>query len=98
VRTTSLKILGDRVLVRPDEAEKTERGIYLPEAAQERPQRGTVVAVGEGRRLKNGTLLPPDVKVGDRVMYGRYSGNEVTVDGQKLLIIGTNALFAVIDE
>lgn len=85
------------MLVRPDEAEKTERGIYLPEAAQEKPQRGTIVAIGEGRRLKNGTLLAPEVAVGDRVMYGRYGGSEVTVDGEKLLIMGTNSLFAVLD-
>ena len=90
------KVLGDRVLVRPDEAKTSERGIYLPESAQEKPQRGTIMAVGEGRTLKDGTLVPPDVEVGDRVLYARYGGTEVKVEGDKWLIMSVSSLYAVL--
>lgn len=86
------------MLIRPDEAKQTEGGIFLPESAQKKPQRGTVMAVGEGRRLEDGSLLPTDVKAGDRVLYAKYGGTEVTVDGEELLIMGTSSLHAIIPE
>ena len=92
------RILGDRVLIKPDEAKATERGIYLPESAQEKPQRGTIMGVGEGRMLKDGTLVPPDVRIGDRVLYARYGGTEVNVEGDKWLIMGVSSLHAVLDD
>jgi chaperonin GroES len=96
VRITALRILGDRVLIRADEAQQTESGIYLPESAQKKPQRGTVLAVGEGRRLEDGSFLAPEVKVGDRVLYAKYGGTEVTVDGEDLLIMSTSQLHAIV--
>jgi len=83
------KPLYDRVLVRPLEAEnKTKGGIVLPDTAKEKPQEAEVVAVGEGKMLENGTIVPLKVKVGDKVLYGKYSGNEITTkDGEELLII-----------
>jgi chaperonin GroES len=91
-----LKVLGDRVLIKPDEAQTTERGIYLPESAKEKPQRGTVMGVGEGRRLKDGTLVPPEVKAGDHVLYAKYGGTEVKVDGEDLLIMSAGQVHAII--
>ena len=93
-----LRVLGDRVLVKPEEAQTTDRGIYLPESAQEKPQRGTVIAVGEGRALKDGTLVPPDVAAGDRVLYGKYGGTEVTVDGDDMLIMSSASVYAILGD
>jgi chaperonin GroES len=83
------KPLYDRVLVRPLEAEaKTKGGILLPDTAKEKPQVGEIVAVGEGKLMDNGTIFPLKVKVGDKVLYGKYSGNEFTSnEGEDLLII-----------
>ena len=72
----------------------TEGGIYLPESAQEKPRRGTVLAVGEGKRLKSGALVAPDLAVGDRVLYAKYGGTEVKVDGEELLIMNTSQILA----
>ena len=91
-----LKVLGDRVLIKSEEAQQMERGIYLPESAQQKPQRGTVMGVGEGRTLKDGAVVPPDVAVGDRVLYAKYGGTEVTVDGEDMLIMSTSSIHAVI--
>lgn len=98
MRITALRILGDRVLIRPDEAQQTEGGIILPESAQKKPQRGTVEAVGEGRRLEDGSLLAPEVKVGDRVLYAKYGGTEVKVEGVDMLIMSTSSIHAIIPE
>ena len=77
-----LKPLGDRVLVKPDAAEqKTASGLYIASNAQEKPQRGEIIAVGAGKVGENGERLPMDVKVGDVVIYGKFGGNEVKVDG-----------------
>ncbi len=81
---SSLKPLADRVLVKPDEAEqKTASGLYIASNAQEKPQRGTIVAVGAGKVNDKGERIPMDVKVGDDVIYGKFGGNEVKVDGEK---------------
>jgi chaperonin GroES len=93
-----IKPLGDRVVVKPLEAEnKTKGGIVLPDTAKEKPQEGKVVAVGKGRTLDNGTVQAPEVKVGDKVLYGKYSGNEITTkDGEELLIMREEDILAVI--
>ena len=90
--------LGDRVVIKPTEAEtKTKGGIVLPDTAKEKPQEGEVVAVGKGRVLENGALQPLEVKVGDRVLYGKYSGNEITTkEGEELLIMREEDILAII--
>jgi chaperonin GroES len=89
--------LGDRVVVRPLEAEgKTKGGIVLPDTAKEKPQEGEIIAVGKGRTLENGTVMAPEVKTGDRVLYGKYSGNEITIDGEELIIMREEDLLAVL--
>ena len=89
--------LGDRVVVRPLEAEsKTRGGIVLPDTAKEKPQQGEVVAVGKGKVLENGTVSLLEVKVGDKVLYGKYSGNEITTkDGEELLIMREEDILAI---
>ncbi len=81
-------------MVQRAEAEKTAGGIHLPESAQERPQKATVVAVGEGRKLDNGTVVEPDVKEGDMVVIARYGGTEITVDGEEYLILNSDQILA----
>ncbi|VWL89715.1 10 kDa chaperonin 1 [Collinsella sp. AK_207A] len=94
----SLKPLADRVLVKPDAAEqKTASGLYIASNAQEKPQRGTVVAVGEGKRADNGERIPVDVKAGDRVIYGKFGGNEVKVDGEDYLLMRADDIYAVVE-
>ena len=90
--------LGDRVLVRPLEAEsKTKGGILLPENAKEKPQQGEIVAAGKGKTLENGTISPLEVKVGDKVLYGKYSGNEITTkEGEELLIMREEDILAIV--
>ncbi len=93
-----IKPLGDRVVVKPLEAEsKTKGGIVLPDTAKEKPQEGKVVAVGKGKVLDNGSTQAPEVKVGDKVLYGKYSGNEITTkDGEELLIMREEDILAII--
>lgn len=93
-----IKPLGDRVVVLPLEAEaKTKGGILLPDTAKEKPQEGKVIAVGKGKTLDNGTIATPEVKVGDKVLYGKYSGNEITTkDGDELLIMREEDILAII--
>lgn len=82
------KVLGDRIAIKPDEAEtKTKSGIYIPETSKEKPQQGTVVKVGRGTVLDNGTILEPEVKVDDKVVYTRYSGQEVKFNEETLIIV-----------
>ena len=90
--------LSDRVVVKPLEAEaKTRGGIVLPDTAKEKPQEGKIVAVGKGKTLDNGTVQPLEVKVGDKVLYGKYSGNEITTkDGEELLIMREEDILAII--
>ncbi|MBM3255294.1 MAG: co-chaperone GroES [Candidatus Omnitrophica bacterium] len=93
-----IKPLGDRVVVKPLEAEaKTKGGILLPDTAKEKPQEGKIVAVGKGKVLENGTVQAPEVKVGDKVLYGKYSGNEITTkEGEELLIMREEDILAII--
>lgn len=92
----SIKPLGDRVVVQPLEAdEKTEGGLYIPDTAQEKPQKGTVVAIGPGR-VENGTQIDMTVSEGDEILYGKYAGTEVTLDGAEFLIMRESDIFGVI--
>jgi len=93
-----IKPLGDRVVIKPLEAEaKTKGGIVLPDTAKEKPQEGKVVAIGKGKLLENGTVASLEVKVGDKVLYGKYSGNEITTkDGEELLIMKEEDILAII--
>lgn len=93
-----IKPLGDRVVVKSLEAEaKSKGGILLPDTAKEKPQEGKVVAVGKGKTLENGQTQALEIKVGDRVLYGKYSGTEITTkDGEELLIMREEDIFAVI--
>lgn len=92
----NLKPLGDRVIIKQDEAETTTAsGLYLAAESKEKPQTGTVLAVGEGKLDKDGNRIEVPVKVGDRVIYGKYGGTEITVDGQDVLILRADDLYAV---
>ncbi len=94
----TLKPLGDRVIVKRDEVEdKTASGLYLSRESKEKPQTGVVVAVGEGKRDKDGTLIPMPVKVGDKVLYGKFGGTEVTVDEEELLIVRAEDIYGVFE-
>lgn len=89
--------LGDRVVVKAvEQEEKTKGGIVLPDTAKERPQEGNVVAVGPGRILENGQKVPVEVKVGDRVLYSKYGGTEVKIDGEEYLILSERDILAVL--
>lgn len=91
-----IKPLGDRVVVKPSSGEeKTKGGIVLPDTAKERPQEGEVVAVGTGRILDNGQKLPLEVKVGDKVIYAKYGGTEIKIDGEEYLILRESDILAV---
>ena len=94
----AIKPLEDRILVKPAEPEtKTASGIYLPETSKERPVRGTVVAVGPGKRLDNGKRAEMTVRKGDTVVYGKYAGSEVEVKGETHLILRESELLGVIE-
>jgi chaperonin GroES len=92
-----LKPLADRVVVKPSAAEeKTKGGIILPDTAKEKPVIGEIVAVGPGKVSDDGKKIAMEVKVGDKVLYGKYSGTEVTVDGEDLLIMRESDVFAIV--
>lgn len=95
---SNIQPLGDRVVIKSLEPEsKTKGGIVLPDTAKEKPQEGKVVAVGKGRLLENGTVKALEVKVGDKVLYGKYSGTEITTkDGEELLIMREEDILAII--
>ena len=96
---TKFRPLHDRVVVRRIEAEaKTAGGIIIPDSAQEKPQQGEIVAVGPGGRDEAGKLIPIDLKVGDKVLFGKWSGTEVKLDGQELLIMKESDIMGVLDE
>jgi chaperonin GroES len=93
----NLRPLADRVVVEPSEGdEQTPGGILLPETAKEKPQKGTILAVGPGRRDDDGKLVKLDVKVDDKVLYAKYAGTEIKVDGKKLLILKESDILAVV--
>jgi len=95
--STKVQPLADRVVVQAlEEAEQTRGGLYIPDTAKEKPQQGKVVAVGPGKLSEQGERLEPDVKEGDTVLYGKYSGTEVTVEGEEFLILRESDILAVI--
>ena len=96
--TGKLAPLADRVVVRAlDEGEQRRGGLYIPDTAKEKPQQGEVLAAGPGRfDEKGGQRIPMDVKVGDRVLYGKYSGTEVTIEGEQLLILRESDILAIV--
>ncbi|MBA3430122.1 MAG: co-chaperone GroES [Actinobacteria bacterium] len=95
--TTTVKPLEDRILVRPEEGQETTiSGIVIPDTAKEKPQEGTVLAVGPGKRADSGEIVPVDVKEGDRVLYSKYGGTEIKVDGEDLLILSSRDALAVL--
>ncbi|MAT38570.1 MAG: co-chaperone GroES [Ectothiorhodospiraceae bacterium] len=93
----NIKPLADRVVVRPLQAEeKTAGGLYIPDTAKEKPQQGEIVAAGPGKKGDEGNTIEMELKVGDKVLYGKYSGTEVTVDGEELLIMRESDIFAIV--
>lgn len=94
----SIRPLGDRVVVEPIEQEEvTSSGLYLPETAKEKPQQGVILAAGLGRRDDDGKRIDMDVKVGDKILFAKYAGTEVKMDGKKLLIMKEADILGVID-
>jgi chaperonin GroES len=92
-----IRPLQDRLVVkRTQEEEKTKGGIIIPDTAKEKPLEGVVVAVGSGKSLKNGKVMPLDVKAGDKVLFGKYSGTEVKVDGEELMLLREEDVLAVL--
>jgi chaperonin GroES len=93
-----LRPLADRVVVRRVESEtKTASGLYIPDNAAEKPDQGEIIAVGPGKRDDNGNTIAMNVKVGERVLFGKYSGQTVKVDGEELLVMKEDDLFAVVE-
>jgi len=94
---TNIRPLEDRILVRPEDAQETTvSGIVIPDTAKEKPQEGTILAIGPGKRSETGDLIPMDVAEGDRVVYSKYGGTEITVDGEDLLILSARDVLAVL--
>ena len=95
---TKIKPLGDRILIKPLKAEeKTKGGIILPDTAKEKPQEGKVIAVGKGKTLESGKVEPLEVKVGNKVLYGKYSGTEIKIDGEEHLIVKEEDILAIVE-
>ncbi len=96
---TTFRPLHDRVLVRPiDSDEKTAGGIIIPDTAQEKPSEGEVLATGPGARDDRGEIIAPDVQVGDRILFGKWSGTEVKIDGEDLVIMKESDIMGVIEQ
>jgi chaperonin GroES len=95
---TNIRPLHDRVIVRRiDEGEQVRGGIIIPDTAKEKPQEGEVIAAGEGKYKDDGTRQPLDVKVGDRVLFGKYSGSEIKIDGDEYLIMREDEILGVLE-
>jgi chaperonin GroES len=95
---SKIRPLGDRILVkRIQEEEKTKGGIIIPDTAKEKPQEGIVVAVGKGKTTEDGKLLTPDVKAGDRILFGKYAGSEVKIEGDEHLILREDDILGVLE-
>ena len=95
----SIRPLGDRIMVEPVEKEETiAGGLLLPETAKEKPQQGMVLAAGEGRRDDDGKRIPMDVKVGDKVLFAKYAGTEIKLEGKKLLIMKETDILGIVTE
>ncbi len=97
---TKVKIrpLGDRVLVKPVQKEKEERsGLIIPDTAKEKPQEGEIIAAGKGKTSDDGKLIPIEVKVGDKILYGKYSGTEIKIDGDEYLIMHQDDILGILE-
>ena len=94
-----IRPLYDRIVVKriESEAEKTHGGLYIPDTAKEKPQEAEVVAVGKGKRLEDGKVVPLDVQAGDRILFGKYSGSEIKLDGQEYLIMREDEVLGILD-
>src|SRR3954468_20153183 len=93
-----IRPLYDRIVVkRLEEKEQMQGGLYIPDSAKEKPQEGEVVAVGKGKRLENGTLVPLDVQAGDRILFGKYSGNDIKLDGEEYMIMREDEILGILD-
>jgi chaperonin GroES len=94
----NIRPLYDRIVVkRIEETETVKGGIIIPDSAKEKPQEGEVVAVGKGKRLDDGKLVALEVKVGDRILFGKYSGNEIKLDGNEYLIVREDEILGILD-
>jgi chaperonin GroES len=97
-QTMKLRPLQDRILIkRVEEKETIKGGIIIPDTAKEKPQEGEVVAVGHGKKTEDGKIIPLDVKVGDRVLFGKYSGNDIKIDEQEYLILREDEILGVLE-
>jgi chaperonin GroES len=95
----NLRPLQDRIIVkRVDEETKTAGGIFIPDTAKEKPQQGEVVAVGKGKKTEDGKIIPMDVNVGDKVLFGKYAGTEVKLEGQDFLIMREDDILGVVEK
>jgi chaperonin GroES len=97
--TMKIRPLYDRIVVKriESEAEKTHGGLYIPDSAKEKPQEAEVVAVGKGKRLEDGKVVPLDVQAGDRILFGKYSGSEIKLDGEEYLIMREDEVLGILD-
>jgi chaperonin GroES len=96
--TLKLRPLGDRVVVEPlEQEERTESGLFIPETAKEKPQKGTILAVGEGRKDEDGKRVPMDVESGQVILFAKYGGTEIKIDGKKLLILKETDILAILE-
>jgi chaperonin GroES len=94
----NIRPLYDRIVVRRlEEKEQKIGGLYVPDTAKEKPQEGEVVSVGKGKRLEDGKVVPLDVKPGDRILFGKYSGNEIKIDGEELLIMREDEVLGILE-
>ncbi len=95
----NIRPLYDRILVKRIEnnEEKTSGGLFIPDSAKEKPQEGEVVAVGKGKRLEDGKIVPLDVKAGDRILFGKYSGSEIKLDGNEYMIMREDEVLGILD-
>ena len=94
----NIRPLYDRIVVkRIEEQETTRHGIFIPDSAKEKPQEGEVMAIGKGKRLDDGQMVALDVKVGDRILFGKYSGNEIKLDGTEYIIMREDDVLGVLD-
>jgi chaperonin GroES len=95
----NIRPLYDRLVVeRVEETETMAGGLYIPDSAKEKPQEGKVIAVGKGKRLEDGKVVPLDVQAGDRILFGKYSGNEIKIDGNEYLIMREDEVLGVIEK
>jgi chaperonin GroES len=94
-----IRPLYDRIVVkRVEEQETMKGGLYIPDSAKEKPQEGEVVAIGKGKRLEDGKLVPLDVQVGDRILFGKYSGSDIKLDGEEYMIMREDEVLGILDQ